>query len=63
MKAGKRINYEDDLVVVLEGNRTIYTGLEDYDPMKYEPWVFVPTTKDDKGHYELGKLKKYCVSK
>ncbi len=63
MVAGKRIHYEDDLVVVLEGTKLIYKGLEDYEPMKYEPWIFVPTTKDGKGHYELGKFKKYCVSK
>ena len=62
MRAGNRINYEDDLVIVLHGSRVIYKGIEDYEPMKHGPWEFVQTTKDGKGHYELGKLKKYCIS-
>ena len=61
MRAGKRINYEDDLIVILDGKKVLYQGLEDYDPMKCEPWKFVQTTKDGRGHYELGKFKKYCL--
>lgn len=62
MRANKRIIYEDDLVVVMDGKRVVYKGMEDYEPMKYEPWEFKVTTKDGKGHYELGKFKKYLIS-
>ncbi len=61
MKAGKRIQYEDDLVVVTKKGKEIYKGMEDYEPMKYADWVFKETTKDGKGHYEYGEYKKYRV--
>ena len=63
MKAGDKIKYEDDLVVVTEKGKEIYKGLEDYEPMRYEPWVWKFTTKSGKGHYELqnGRYKKYKV--
>lgn len=61
MKAGRRIEYEDDLVVVMSGNKEVYRGLEDYEPMKDEPWRFIETTKAGKGHYEFDGFRKYCI--
>lgn len=62
MKAGKRIQYEDELVVVVDKDGThIYRGMEDYEPHKRELWRFVVTTKSGKGHYEWNGLKKYRV--
>ena len=61
MKAGRRIQYEDDLVVVTQGKKIIYKGLEDYCPMRDLPWKFVVTTKEGKGHYEYADYKEYCL--
>lgn len=66
MRAGTRIDAEDDLVVVILGKNEIYKGLEDYDPFKNENWKWVTTTKDGRGHYELynsyyGTYKKYKI--
>ncbi len=61
MKAGKRIQYEDEFVVVTKNDKIVYSGLEDYEPMKREMWIFVMTTKDGKGHYEFNGYKKYRV--
>lgn len=37
----RRIEYEDDIVVVYDENdKVIYKGLEDYEPMKDENWVW-----------------------
>ena len=62
MKAGNRIVFEDELVVVVDKDGThIYRGMEDYEPHKSELWRFVVTTKSGKGHYEWNGLKKYRV--
>lgn len=61
MKAGKRISYEDDLVVVFQGREEVYRGEEDYEPYKREDWRWVKTTKDGRGHYEWNGLKKFRV--
>lgn len=61
MKAGKRIEYEDDVVIVTNKNKVMYKGIEDYEPMKDANWKFVVTTKSGKGHYECGQYRKYCV--
>lgn len=62
MKAGDRIEFEDDLVVVVDKDGAhIYRGMEDDEPYKREPWRFVVTTKSGKGHYEWNGLKKYRV--
>ena len=62
MKAGNRINYDDDLVVVIDNkNNVVYRGLEDYEPFKREYWRFVETTKSGKGHYEWNGLRKFNV--
>lgn len=55
---GKRIQYEDDLVIVRDKNgKVIYKGLEDYEPYKYELWVW----DDTKGLYTLDGMTKECV--
>lgn len=40
MRKGKgRIDYDDDLVIVYDPKgKIIYKGVEDYEPMKDEPW-------------------------
>lgn len=62
MRANGRIIWEDDIVVVTKGKDTVYQGMEDYEPMKREPWEFKVTTKSGKGHYEYNGYKKYKVS-
>lgn len=52
----KRIVYEDDFVVVKEGKNVIYQGIEDYEPMKYEDWVWNEKSKT----YKFGKYTKTC---
>lgn len=48
---GKRINYEDDIVVVYDkSGGVIYKGEEDYEPMKYEDWKW----NNEKQYYTLG---------
>lgn len=55
---GKRIQYEDDLVIVRDKNgKVIYKGLEDYEPYKRELWVW----DDTKGLYTLDGMTKECV--
>lgn len=55
----KEICYEDDLVVVYDSDGIVaYKGIEDYEPMKYEPW----TWDADKGYYTLNGWVKVCVS-
>lgn len=42
-KPSERIDYDDDVVVVYEifdGDNKIYSGLEDYEPMKLEDWQY-----------------------
>lgn len=34
----KRIEVEDDIVMVFKDGKEIYTGMEDYEPMKDEDW-------------------------
>lgn len=36
----KRIEFDDDIVIVYENGRQIYKGLEDYEPMKDEKWIW-----------------------
>jgi peptidoglycan hydrolase-like amidase len=37
----KKIDFEDDLVIVYDENETqIYKGIEDYEPMKDENWTW-----------------------
>lgn len=52
MANSKRIEFEDDIVIVknTKTNRVIYKGMEDYEPSKDENWVY----NESKGLYELG---------
>jgi hypothetical protein len=52
MKAGEKINYDDDMVVVLDGKNVLCRGIEDYNPYSNAPWKFIVTTKDGRCHYE-----------
>lgn len=61
VNAGHKINFDDDLVVVMKDNQVVYKGIEDNEPMKDDPWVFVPTTKTGKGHYKYKEYIKYKV--
>lgn len=58
MSRYKPINYDDDLVIVYKGKEEIYRGLEDYEPMKYEPWEWDAKSRT----YRLGKYKKVCLN-
>ena len=59
-KSGKKIQYEDDLVIVYDKNgKEIYKGIEDNEPMKDENWKY----DTSKGHYTLtGGYVKVCVN-
>ena len=52
-----RINFEDDIVIVYEDDREIYRGIEDYEPMKDEPWQWDQTTQS----YVLKQYRKICL--
>lgn len=57
----RRINYDDDFVVVMVGSQEIYKGIEDYEPMKDEPWKW---DEKEKAYFltENGKTyKKICI--
>lgn len=53
----KRIDFEDDLVKVYQGNKEIYSGIEDYEPMKDANWKW---DNNDKC-YKYDKYIKICV--
>lgn len=62
VKSGGRINYDDDLVRVVDSKgKVVYQGIEDYNPMRDERYEFVPTTKDNKGYYKVGNYYVYKV--
>lgn len=51
MPKGRRINYDDDIVVVYDkSGDVIYKGMEDYEPMKREDWRW----NKEKQYYTLG---------
>lgn len=55
----KEIEYEDDIVVVYDSNgNELYRGLEDYEPNKYEPWVYNEKT----GEYTYNGMRKVCLA-
>ena len=55
---GKRIQYEDDLVVVYDpSGEEIYKGMEDYEPMKDENWKWDMFH----GYYTLNGYVKVCL--
>lgn len=54
----RRVNFDDDLVIVYdEDDREIYRGLEDYEPMKDEPWKW----DNESQSYKLDKYRKICL--
>ena len=59
MRKGKhRIDYDDDLVIVYDAKgKIIYKGLEDYEPMKDEPWRWDESIKG----YRLDGMTKVCI--
>ena len=55
---GKRIQYEDDLVVVYDpSGEEIYKGMEDYEPMKDENWKWDMFH----GYYTFNGYVKVCL--
>ena len=56
--ARKKIDFEDDLVIVYDENETqIYKGIEDYEPMKNENWQWDNSEKV----YKYGDYIKICL--
>ena len=54
----RRIDYEDDLVIVYdESGKQIYKGIEDYEPMKDEPWKWDSSEQV----YKFKKYIKVCL--
>lgn len=54
----KRINYDDDVVVVYDGDgNVVYRGLEDYEPNNREAWRWDPEIKA----YRLGDWTKIAL--
>ena len=58
--AYKRIDFDDDLVVVIDitNNNEVYRGIEDYEPMKNENWKW----NEKEQCYTFDKYKKYCLN-
>lgn len=57
-ESGKRIEYEDDIVIVYdEAGNIIYKGMEDYEPMKRENWRW----NNNKKYYQLNGYVKVCL--
>lgn len=56
MSQRKRIEFEDDIVRVYDGNKEIYAGAEDYEPMQDEDWKWDNANK----YYKFGKYIKVC---
>ena len=52
----KRIEFEDDIVRVYDGNKEIYAGAEDYEPMQDEDWKWDNANK----YYKFDKYIKVC---
>ena len=53
----KRIDFEDDLVIVFEDGNQIYKGIEDYEPMKDADWKWDNNIKA----YVLDNYIKICL--
>ena len=56
LRGGSRINYDDDSVVVYKNGKEVYSGIEDYEPMKREDW----TWDNFRGCYTHGDYIKVC---
>ena len=54
----RKIQFDDDMVIVVDNNgKELYRGIEDYEPMKNEPWKW--SCKEC--CYVLDNYKKYCL--
>ena len=53
----RRIEFDDDMVMVYAGDELIYKGIEDYEPMNRENWVWDSYIKG----YKYGNYTKYCL--
>ena len=53
----KRIDFEDDFVIVFEDDKQIYKGTEDYEPMKDADWKWDPS----ENVYRFDKYIKICL--
>lgn len=53
----KRIDFEDDIVIVFEDGNQIYKGIEDYEPMKDADWKWDNNIKA----YVLDNYIKICL--
>lgn len=52
------ISFDDDIVIVFDENgEVIYKGMEDYEPMKNEDWIWDRKSKS----YKLDKYTKICI--
>lgn len=50
--------YEDDIVIVYDkDDKVIYQGMEDYEPNKYEGWIW----NEENQYYTWNGLIKVCV--
>lgn len=54
---GKRIDYDDDLVKVYKNGKEIYSGIEDYEPMKDADWKW----DNNKKYYTYKDMIKVCL--
>ena len=57
----KRIEFEDDVVKVFKNGKLIYKGIEDYEPMKDEPWRWNESTKSYILNNNGVKYEKICL--
>lgn len=62
LNENKHIEYDDDIVVVYENGEEIYRGMEDYEPMKDEPWKW---NNEEQAYLLTGpnnkQYKKVCI--
>lgn len=57
----KQIEYENDIVVVYEDGEEIYRGMEDYEPMKDEPWKWDDEQQCYTLQGECFNYRKVCI--
>lgn len=46
---GKRVNFDDDVVIVYENGKMVYKGLQDYNPFRDDNWKWNEKEK----HYTM----------
>lgn len=47
--SGRRVNFDDDMVVIYRNGKLEYKGLQDYNPYRDEDWEW----DDKKKHYTM----------